>query len=187
MFESKATQFHPLHLLFWRRIISSYIYTVLLRTRFDVRRLLTGNVFFPVPLFGISTPVVHGLSDTVEMEALVELLGTLKAMSKIYQENAGDEFCALVVGLSNLGEASAAYERKELGSEEVMAVGWRVERDLAQFVRSVRDCSFRAAGFLQVRGRPRMLRAVAGPAVSAAQNSCAPGQSFFPTACLNFN
>ena len=76
------------------------------------------------------------------MEALFELLGTLKDMSEIYQGDACDEFCALVVGLSNLKEALEAYERKESGSEELMAVGWRLERALAEFVRSVRDCSF---------------------------------------------
>ena len=140
---------------------------------------------------------IYGVSDTVEMEALVELVGTLEAMSKIYQGDAGDEHCALVVGLRCLKEALEVHEftrftrfmvqLKESRMQNVIAIGWRVERDLAQFVRSVHACSFGAPLFLRFAVAPEcyeqwldllfQLREILGSQVNIP----------FPTDYLNLN
>ena len=144
-----------------------------------------------------STPVVYGVSDTVEMEALVELVDTLKAMSKVYQGDAGDEHCALAVGLGYLKEALEVHEftrftrftvkLKESRMQNVMAIGWRVEHDLAQFVRSVLACTFGAQLLLRFAAAPEcyeqwldllfQLRKILRSQVNIP----------FPTAYLNFN
>ena len=151
---------------------------------------MTGILMIAVFVWN-STPVVYGVSDTVGMEALVELVGTLEAMSKIYQGDAGDEHCALVVGLRYLKEALDVHENqvklKESRMQNVMAISWRVERDLAQFVRSVHACSFGAPLFLRFAVAPEcyeqwldllfQLREILGSQVNIP----------FPTDYLNLN
>ena len=96
-----------------------------------------------MPSFAITTPVAHDVSDTVGMEGLSDVVGTLKVLSENYGGEAGEEFCTFVAGLCNLREALEAYgnqgEHKESRKEDVMAIGWRVEHDLSQYVRWLCD------------------------------------------------
>ena len=80
------------------------------------------------------------------------MVGTLKVWIENYRGAVGEEFCAFAVGLCYLREALETYEnqeeRRESRKEDVVAIGWRVEHDLSQFIRWACDRLFRATGFL---------------------------------------
>lgn len=106
----------------------------------------------------MTTPVVHRVSDTVEMEGLSEVVGTLKAWIDNYRGEAREEYCTFVAGLRHLGDALEAFEDQAeqvaCTKEDVMDIGWRVERDLYRFIRWACGRLFGATDFSKVCSRP---------------------------------
>ena len=76
------------------------------------------------------------------METLAEFVNTLAQMCERYVGFASEEFCALVVGVGHLNDAMRGSEdegktekaEKEDEENDLLAIAWRVEYDLARFV-----------------------------------------------------
>lgn len=72
------------------------------------------------------------------MEKLGDFVDSLtQCLSQEQNEAVAEEFCALVVGVQDLRDATKDPQDKTEKSEEehdVLAIAWRVEYDLTQFV-----------------------------------------------------
>ena len=71
------------------------------------------------------------------MAKLSEVTGSLRSMCENYSGEVDNRFCDLVVSLGYLRDAvdDARSRRSDLEDDDVLAIGWRVEHDLSQFVR----------------------------------------------------
>ena len=155
----------PTHCVRWRIVCRQLFQTVL-------------SAYISAGILGNDPYAVSDQSGA--MEALGDITSTLKIMSENYDGEAGDEFCGLVVGLACLKEALVTLkdegESAESEKEDLMAIGWRVEHDLSQFVRLKQEYFIWSYSTSQVCGRPGVLRAMAGRPVSAARHSWRSGR-----------